>query len=108
ESLHVLVLIAIYGSQAERRKALRAGQLEQTTELTPVLELRAVDRVGEVGVGVDVHDVDHAVRLRHAAAHREADRVVAPDRHHHRASFRDLARTGRGARLAEWHIATGN
>ena len=73
-----------------------------------MLELGAVYRVGEVGMRVDVHDVDHAVRLGHAAAHREADRVVAADRHHHRAPLRDLARGRRGPRLAERHIAAGD
>src|SRR2546429_6140987 len=71
-----------------------------------MLELRAVYRVGEVGVRVDVHDVDHLVRLGHAAAHRKADRVVAANRYYHGASLRDLARRGRRARLAEGHIAT--
>src|SRR5207247_10874000 len=68
----------------------------------------AIYRVGEIRMRVDVHDVDHLVRLGHAAPHREADRVVAANRHHHGASLSDLARRGRGARLAEGHITSGD
>ena len=58
QALHVLVLIAIDRSQAERRDLADGGQFAQASQLAPVLKLRAVNRVGEIRVSIEVDHVD--------------------------------------------------
>jgi hypothetical protein len=73
---HRLDLLAVYVAQAERGHVAHVRQLGQPPQLAGSGVPCAVERVEDVGVGVDVHHVDRGGR-GHAAAEGEAHRVVA-------------------------------
>src|SRR5437868_4093174 len=108
EPLHILVLVAVDGPQAEGGDVADGRQLVQPPELAAVLEFRAIDRVGEIRMSVEVNDVDHPVGFGHPSPDREADRVIPTDRDDHRPALSDFPDGGRRARLAELDVATGD
>jgi hypothetical protein len=71
-------------------------QLREAPQLAGSGEPRAVELIEEIGVRVDVDDVEAPARL-HAPAERIADRVIAPDRDHQRAALGDRTRRARDA-----------
>src|SRR5438445_5661182 len=108
EPLHVLILVAVDGPQAEGGDVADGRQLVQPPELAAVLEFRAIDRVGEIRMSVEVNDVDHPVGFGHPSPDREADRVIPTHRDDHRPALSDFADGGSRARLAELDVATGD
>ena len=86
-SVHVVELLLRAVPQADRTDRSDEGELGESAELGAVREPRPPVLVGEVGVRVEVHDVERSDRL-HPTSDREADRVVAAHRDDERPALR--------------------